>query len=89
MVADQVFYLKDGFYCIVNGKVFGTWDTKEIAEAGMQVEQRRAAAWKAKEKAALELLCVAPSHPFCPDVNGDGEPCDWCKDVAALVGGTK
>ena len=44
MVADQAFALRDGFYCIVNGRVFGTWDTLAIAEAGMKVEQRQHAA---------------------------------------------
>lgn len=43
-VADQVFCLHDGFYCIVRGRTFGTWKTREIAEAGMAVEQRRAIA---------------------------------------------
>lgn len=42
MAADQVFRLKDGFYCMVSGRVFGTWDTKELAEVGLLVEQRRA-----------------------------------------------
>jgi hypothetical protein len=43
-VKDQVFRLMDGFYCIVDGRTYGTWETKELAEAGMQVEQRRAKA---------------------------------------------
>jgi hypothetical protein len=47
MPKDQVFFLKDGFYCLVDGRVFGTWETKAIAEAGMEVEQRRAARRKA------------------------------------------
>ena len=47
MCEDQVFALKDGFYCIVEGKIFGTWETLAIAKAGMEVEQRRAAKRKA------------------------------------------
>ena len=40
---DQVFSLREGeFLCMVDGTVFGAWDTAAIAEAGMQVEQRRA-----------------------------------------------
>jgi len=49
MPKDQVFFLKDGFYCLVDGCVFGMWETKAIAEAGMEVEQHRAA--KRKEGA--------------------------------------
>jgi len=47
MVKDQAFALRDGFYCIVDGKVFGTWDTLALTKAGMAVEQRRADARKA------------------------------------------
>lgn len=47
MIEDQAFALKDGFYCIVNGKIFGTWATLAIAKAGMEVEQRRAEKRKA------------------------------------------
>lgn len=43
MPKDRVFHLKDGWYCMVNGQTFGTWATKAIAKAGMEVEQRRAA----------------------------------------------
>ena len=40
--SDQVFSLREGeFLCMVRGRVFGVWDTAAIAEAGMQVEQRR------------------------------------------------
>lgn len=53
MVADQVFALRDGFYCIVDGRTYGTWDTKAIAEAGMQVERRRADARKARTAMAF------------------------------------
>lgn len=48
MPSDQVFALRDGFYCLVDGRVFGTWETLAIAKAGMEVEQRRAAVRKAK-----------------------------------------
>jgi hypothetical protein len=48
MVIDQVFRLQDGFYCIVDGRTFGTWETKELAEAGMAVERQRADARKAR-----------------------------------------
>jgi hypothetical protein len=41
---DRVFRNGDGWDCIVNGRVFGTWATKAIAKAGMEVEQRRARA---------------------------------------------
>lgn len=42
MPKDRVFQLRDGWYCIVNGQTFGTWATKAIAKAGMEVERRRA-----------------------------------------------
>jgi hypothetical protein len=57
MVKDQAFALKNGFYCIVDGRVFGTWDTLAIAKAGMEVEQRRVAARKAA-KAAKAAKCL-------------------------------
>jgi len=41
---DRVFQLRDGWYCAVDGKTYGTWMSKAIAKAGMQVEQRRLAA---------------------------------------------
>lgn len=39
---DQVFQLKDGWYCMVRGQTFGAWACREYATAGMRVEQRRA-----------------------------------------------
>jgi hypothetical protein len=51
VIVDQVFALKDGFYCIVDGEIYGTWETRAIAEAGMQVEQRRTEARKQKANA--------------------------------------
>jgi hypothetical protein len=42
MIKDQTFALRDGHYCVVNGKIFGTWETEALAKAGMAVEQRRA-----------------------------------------------
>jgi hypothetical protein len=47
MNKDRVFRLHDGWYCIVDGHTYGTWETKEIAEAGMATERRRADARKA------------------------------------------
>lgn len=49
MLNDHVFKAKDGWLCIVNGKVYGVWSCKEYAEAGMQVEQRRAASRQSKQ----------------------------------------
>lgn len=46
MPKDQVFYLRDGWHCIVDGRVFGTWDNRGAAIAGMQTEQRRSATRK-------------------------------------------
>jgi hypothetical protein len=52
-VEDQTFALRDGHYCIVDGRVFGTWPDQECAVIGMLVEQRRAAARKVNAKLAL------------------------------------
>lgn len=38
---DKVFQMRDGWYCIVAGKVFGTWACREYALAGMRTEQLR------------------------------------------------
>lgn len=46
---DQVFSLRDGFYCTVGGRVHGPWPDIGTAKAGLEVEQRRAAARRAKE----------------------------------------
>lgn len=50
---DQVICLRDKsqpvYYAMVNGKLFGAWDRKYIAEIGLLVEQRRAAARKTKQ----------------------------------------
>lgn len=40
---DRVFQLRDGWYCMVDGRTFGTWVSRAIAVAGMRVEQRRLA----------------------------------------------
>jgi hypothetical protein len=37
------------YWCIVDGRTYGSWDCKEYALAGMQVEQRRAAERKAAQ----------------------------------------
>ena len=50
-MSNQVFYLHDGWYAIVNGRTFGTWDNKGAALAGLAVEERRAAAREAASKA--------------------------------------
>jgi hypothetical protein len=39
---DQVFQMRDGWYCRVAGRVYGEWACREYAVAGMQVEQHRA-----------------------------------------------
>jgi hypothetical protein len=40
--ADQVFCLKEGWYCILNSsRVFGPWPNKGAALAGLATEQRR------------------------------------------------
>lgn len=41
---DRVIETPDGFDCIVQGKRFGTWRSRGEARAGMETEQRRAAA---------------------------------------------
>jgi hypothetical protein len=40
---DRIVETEDGWCCIVNGQSFGTWMTRALAKAGMEVEQRRAA----------------------------------------------
>jgi hypothetical protein len=48
---DETFCLSDGnHYCSVEGRIFGPWPDKGAATAGMQVEQRRAAARRAGAK---------------------------------------
>lgn len=39
----EPFRLKDGWYCLVAGRVFGPWPDKGSASAGRATEQRRAA----------------------------------------------
>jgi hypothetical protein len=46
---DRVFVLDGAYWCIVDGRTYGTWDRREYALAGMQVEQRRAAERKAAQ----------------------------------------
>jgi hypothetical protein len=41
-MADRVFKMYDGWYCLVAGRTYGPWACKAYATAGMQVEQRRA-----------------------------------------------
>jgi len=41
MKRDHVFQLHDGWYCIVGGKVFGAWECRGYAVAGLKTEQRR------------------------------------------------
>lgn len=36
-----VFQDREGWHAMVNGRVYGTWELKAYAEAGLQVEQRR------------------------------------------------
>lgn len=51
MPKDEVLCFRRGEYVVmVDGKIHGTWDRREVAEVGLLVEQRRAAA--RKEKAA-------------------------------------
>lgn len=38
----QVYRLRDGWYCMVDGREFGPWADKGPALAGMATEQRRA-----------------------------------------------
>ncbi len=42
MPKDQVYAMRDGFYCIVSGRTFGPWPFHQYAVAGMRTEQRRA-----------------------------------------------
>jgi hypothetical protein len=51
---DRVFAMGGVYWCIVDGRVYGAWDCKEYARAGMQVEQRRAAERRATELWAKE-----------------------------------
>jgi hypothetical protein len=52
MPADQVICFRQGEYDVmVDGKLYGTWDSREVAEVGLLVEQRRAAARKTKAAA--------------------------------------
>jgi hypothetical protein len=46
---DQVFIMGGVYWCSVDGRTYGTWERKEYALAGMQVEQRRVAEKKAAE----------------------------------------
>lgn len=39
---DSVYEAKDGWYCTVDGREYGSWINKGAAKAGMLVEQRRA-----------------------------------------------
>jgi hypothetical protein len=38
---DHVFQTREGWFCIVANKVYGTWACREYAQAGMQTEQNR------------------------------------------------
>lgn len=52
MPQDQVFSVREGgqvvYRVMVDGRVFGDWCSKGAAQAGLAVEQRRAAARRAK-----------------------------------------
>ena len=39
---DQVFRDRNGWHAIVDGRVFGSWELREYAAAGLEVERRRA-----------------------------------------------
>lgn len=41
MRRDRVVERPEGFYAIVDGREFGVWANKELARAGLRVEQRR------------------------------------------------
>lgn len=43
MPKDEVFMLHGVWVAMVDGKVYGDWDNKGAATAGMETEQRRAA----------------------------------------------
>ncbi len=39
---DRIIETAEGYNCIVNGRIFGTWRSRAEAVAGMATEQRRA-----------------------------------------------
>ena len=39
---DAVLAFPDGYFAFVNGHLYGPWNCKEYAQAGLQTEQRRA-----------------------------------------------
>lgn len=42
MPSNQVYRLRDGWYCMVDGREFGTWPDEGSARAGLATETRRA-----------------------------------------------
>jgi len=44
--SDHVFETSEGWWCQVDGRIFGCWISRAIALAGMAVEQRRASRLK-------------------------------------------
>lgn len=52
---DEVYRAKDGSWeCLVDGKVYGSWNDKGAATAGMKTEQKRAEA--RRFRVALEAV---------------------------------
>lgn len=47
---DQVIALGGAYWAMVEGHLYGPWEQKEIAQAGLETEQRRAAKRKLKQK---------------------------------------
>ena len=52
MNINQVVRLHDGFYAMVEGKLFGPWEFKGYAQAGLATELRRFATRKTKDAPA-------------------------------------
>lgn len=44
------FRIRDGWFCIVDSKVYGPWELKAYAQAGYETELLRAIKRKQKEK---------------------------------------
>ena len=65
---DRVVSVPGGFDCIVRGRQFGTWRSRNEAQAGLLTEQRRADKCEAEESAReIELIDARTRdyHEWC------------------------
>lgn len=64
MAENQVVALRDGFYAVVDDKLYGPWAVRGYAEAGLAVEVRRAEQRKADQAAYDDAVAAREAAKF-------------------------